>query len=185
MITGLYGWHFTAKCQRHFSEREIVSSVRTVQSGTYSQLECLLYIFLFVPYFLSLFPLCIFPCFSSLCTFSQYSPSVLETLVSLFFLSLQLSLRLHRPPQPTSLEGKFCSLISPGTISIWVCVLWLTLDMALCAPLGMQTIFMCVFCCLLGGHIYMFGLEFSLPESFSACLARFSQAHKNQCINIL
>lgn len=45
MITGLYGWHFTAKCQRHFSEREIVSSVSRIQRGSYAWL--VLHIFFF------------------------------------------------------------------------------------------------------------------------------------------
>lgn len=77
MITSLYGWHFTTKCQRHFSEREIVSSVTRMQSGSYSQLECRLYLFLSVS-------LCVFPCFPSLCTFFTILHFFLSVSISLF-----------------------------------------------------------------------------------------------------
>lgn len=183
MITGLYGWHFTAKCQRHFSEREIVSSVRTVQSGTYSQLECLLYVF-------SICAFISFPYFPSAC-FPVSHHCVLFHNIPLLFWKLLLSISLSSSlftctlPNLLHLRVHFAASSHQGQ-SQCECVLWLTLDMALCAPLGMQTSLCVCFAVYWGegGTYICLALNF-LFQSFSACFARFSQAHKNQCINIL
>lgn len=54
-----------------------------------------------------------------------------------------------------------------------------------CAALGMETVVLSVFCCLLGrAHGTEETIYIDIGGSLTVCHARFLQVHKNKCINV-